>query len=324
MPFTLGITVYDVNAAAKADVQVTVRNESSNDTASADTGSDGKAVFQLANVDVWKDGWKPGNICSYYVLYSGYEASGSFTLTDIGGAMKTLTLAALPTAPSLRYFTVQEFLDHYNLVQYDDDNENGIKPEVIVKVGQSIESDIDDETNRRWDNNNGSYYTATQEYHNADGSPSTWPSSIGAANLSSQHTFFTKNTPIQSLTTFQVNKNAPNATADWTTLTADDNELKVKNSIGRIEIVDSSDYPAAGKDQVRITYQYGESSVPSNIRLLAILMTGRAFGSKKLQQLNIKASEASGLSSAIQNLRAEDDEINRIIEKKRFTQIRRI
>ena len=322
-PFTLGVTVYDTDGSTgKANVTVTIRDENTNETLSDDTDSNGQVVFNLANLT---SGWTVGDIISYYVLYSGYEASGPFSATDTGGTTVTLTLASVPSAPSLRYFTVQEFLDSFNLATYSADNENGLKPEIVVKVGESVEEHIDRITNRKWDNNSGSYYTATQEYHNAEGAPSTWPESVGSANVSSQKLYFTKFTPIQSLTTFEVNKNSPNSTANWTALTAANNEIKVRNSIGRIEITDSSDYPAAGKDQVRITYTYGESSVPKDIKRLAILMTAMAFAGQELQRLNIEVSEASGLNSAIQNYtNVLKNEIGMILDNRRFADVRGI
>lgn len=323
-PFTLGITVNDSDGSAQSDVRVYIRNENTNDSAYSSTNSSGQVQFQLANASVFENGWTVGDIVSYWVLYSGYEASGSFSLTDTGGTTKTLTLSAVPVTPSLRYFTVQEFLETFNLPAYDSDNNNGLKPETIVRVGQSMESQIDQLTHRTWDDNNGSYYTATQEYHNADGAPSMWPESGIEANVSSQHIFFVKHPPIQSLTTFQVNKASPNTTADWDTLTEDDNEIKVKNSIGRIEITDSSDYPASGKDQVRITYTYGESSVPNDIKRLAILMTGKAFASQSLQRLNIDVTETEGLNNSIQNYSNYDMEINSIIDNRKFGEVRLI
>lgn len=321
-PFTLGVTVYDTDGSTVlANITVRIRNENTNDTASAVTNSSGQVIFNLANLT---NGWSVGDILSYYVLYKGYEAQESFSLTDTGGTTVTLTLTAVSVAPSLRYFTVQEFLDTFNLATYDADSENGLRPETIVKVGESIEEHIDQVTNRRWDDNDGDYSTVTNEYHNADGSPSTWPESVGSANVSSQNLFFTRKTPIQSLTTFQVNKNSPNSSPNWTTLTESDYEIKVRGAIGRIEITDSADYPAAGKDQVRITYTYGESSVPADIKRLAILMTAKAFAGQELQRMNIDVTEAEGLGSAIQNLGNLDWEIKNILANRTFHEVRGI
>lgn len=321
-PFTLGITVYDTNGTtALANAKVTVRNENTNDSISKNTDSSGQIVVNFAN---FADGWTVGDIISYFVLYTGFEASGSLTASDTGGTTVTLTLAAVPTTPSLKLFTVQEFLDSYSLATYDADPENGLKPAIVVRVGQTVERHIEQLTNRKWDNNNGSYYTATNEYHNADGPPPVWPESIGSANLSSTTVFYAKNTPIKTLTTFQANSVAPNATAVWNTLTEDDNEIRLKESLGRVEIVDSSKYPAAGKDQVRMTYTYGEDSVPDDIKRLAILMTAKAFSGQMLQRLNIDSTEATGLGTVMMIYRGIDDEIKLILENRRFSDIRGI
>lgn len=290
-PFTLGVTVYDTDGStALSSVTVTIRNENTNETQSDDTDSNGQVAFNLAG---FTSGWKPGDIISYYVIYSGYEASGSFTSTDTGGTTKTLTLSSVPTAPSLKYFTVQEFLEYFQLVTYDSDNENGIKPETVIRVGEGVESEIDEMLYRTFDDNNGDYYTVTQELHNAQGDPSKWPGDN--PNISAQAVYFTKYKPIVSLTTFQVNLNGQNQEANWSTLTEDNNQITLKKGIGRIEIVDSSKYPAAGRDQVRITYTHGMSSVPKDIKRLAILKTGEAFGSGQLQRLHIDITEAKAL-----------------------------
>ena len=311
-------------STAVSGATVKLRHERTQEKLTFTTSSTGEFMFNLGDLT---EGWSDGDVVTLYVIYTNYEKAVSITIdtsTYSARYEQNLTLVAVTTEPQLNLFNVQEFLDTFGLVTYDSDNERGIKVDIIINVGKSIEAAIEDITNRKWDNNSGNYTTATNEYHNATGAPATWPESVGSANVSSQKTYFTKHTPIQSLTTFEVNKNSPNSTADWETLTEEDNQIKVKNSIGRIEITDASDYPAAGKDQVRITYTYGESSVPEDIKRLAILMTGRALAKQSLQNLNINASEFSGLSSAVQNLAVDDNEIDEIIKRRKFKKVRRI
>lgn len=318
-PFILGITVYDTDGStAKSDVTVLLRNESTNDTQTKTSNASGEVVFNLAD---FSSGWTVGDIVTYFVFYSGYEASGSFTTTDTGGTTKTMTLVAVPSSASLRYFTVQEFYDYFQLVSYDSDNENGVKAQTVIKVGQAIEDEIDNKLKLKFDDNSGSYYLVTQEYHNADGAQSKWPGDD--PNISSQNFFFTKKKPIVSLTTFQVNLAGPDQTPDWTTVTTTDYDLKLKEEIGRIEIVDSSKFPAAGKDQVRITYTYGMSSVPNDIKRLAILMTGQAFASNQLTRLHIDATEARALQE-IGNFVDTKKQIAGIMEDWIFSEVRTI
>lgn len=318
--YVLGIVVYQSDGSSVlSNALVTIRNENTSETQTGITNSSGQIVFNLAN---FTSGWTIGDIISYFVLYQSYEAYGSFTTANEGGAQKTLTLISVASTPSLRYFTVQEFLDTYGLPSYDDDPENGIKTQVIVKIGESIESHIDQICNQKFDSNNSSYYTITQEYHNTEGYASTWPND--RPNTSSQNIYFLKRTPVVSLTTFQVNRNGPNQSSDWVTLTEANNEISLKENIGRIEITDMSDYPAAGKDQVRVTYTYGYSSVPPDVKRLAILMSGKSLASQMLQKLNLTTSEANGLSSSLQNLLNPDNEINSILDNRMMREIRSV
>lgn len=307
-PHLFGVTVYDTDAVTgKANIQVTIRNETSNESSSKSTNSNGRTVFNLANASVFTKGWTPGDRITYFVLYQGYEASESVIVQDTGGTQVTLTLVALAVAPTLRYFTVQDFLDYFDVSIYDEDNANGIKPQVIVKVGEMIEKEIEQLTYRTWDDNNGSNYTATDEYHNSK---------------SGQRIWWTKFTPVVSVTNFYVNSVPEGSEASWSDLKADDDDdLNINLSQGRIQITSGADdWPEPGKDQVKITYTYGQST-PADIKKLAILMTGRAFAGRTLQRMNISASEVSGLSSAIQNLSVDDEEIKRILQTNSFPPI---
>ena len=472
-PHVFGITCFDLDGTTVlANVKVQIRNETSNDTASGNTNSSGQIVFNLANSSVFTNGWTPGDRISYFVLYQGYEASESVIVQDTGGTQVNLTLAAVTVAPSLRYFTVQDFLDYFNVSVYDEDTANGIKPQVIIKVGQMVEKRIDNLTYRKWDDNSGDYYSYSNELHTVK---------------SSQRIFWLKNTPVYSISRFEVNtspnsqseiwKNlmyiqldACDATTSWaagtdgavtlnttndevnegtgclnitktggtqsnvtysktlsstfdftrsefrldfyceditelvasgstaveiqlgndssnyyafvfdrtdisqagwnmlsilydsgdsnasttgtpdatacdyvaikitylaaaTTVTAGDmrldnirfnnkEDLNINYESGRIEITEGVDYlPELGKDQVRSTYKQGASSVDEDIKLLAILMTGKSFAKRTLQRLNISANEVEGLSSAIQNLTVDNDEIKSILQTKSFPPI---
>ena len=469
-PFVLGITVYDTDGtSAKASVNVVIRNEANNSSITKTTDSSGKVSFNLANLP---SGWNSGDIISYFTLYAGYQAEASFISSATGGTTKTLTLVALPSSSTLRYFTPQEFLDTFNLPTYDSDPNNGLKPTVIVKVGESIEAHMDRLLKQKFDNNSGDYHVYSEEYYTAK---------------SNQRTWYLKNIPVQSIQKFEINTDdasdgeswkdimynmidACDATTDWsastdgaitlnttndkvlegtgclnitktggttasvtfsktlsssydftgktfkasvyvddltelaasgtaiqlrvgssssnyysmnytkadigggawstlslaydsssddagttgtpepasidyvavvityaassTTVTAGDmrldritfnnvEDVNINYNTGRVENLSDND-PSPGKDQVRVTYKQGLSSVPSDIKRLAILMTAQAFGSQALQKLNIDVSEASGLSAAIQNFTNFKKEIEMIVGDRMMPELRMI
>lgn len=469
-PHIYGITVYDTDGTTKftSSVQVTIRNESTNEKLSLNTTSS-EAVFNLSN---FTSGWTSGDRISRFVLYQGYQATASDIVTDTGGTQTSLTLVALTATPTLRYFTVTDFLDYFQLSVFDEDNANGVKPETVVRVGKMVETRIDDLTYRKWDNNSGDYYTHTNEYQTVK---------------ARQSMFFLKHTPINSISRIEVNVNGTgeeeewknimylqldscNATTDWsastdgaialnttngsvkegtgclnitktgatvtnvtysktlssefdftrsifklyfyceditelaatgstaveirigndssnyyamvfdrtkigqaawntlsllygtddtnastvgspdatacdyvaikitylassTTVTAgdmrldslrlnDSQDLNINYNTGRVELTESNVYVAEpGQDQFRATYTQGASTVDESIKLLAILMTGKSFSKRKLQQLNIDANEIQGLSSAPTIANIDDEEINSIIQRKTFPPI---
>lgn len=138
----------------------------------------------------------------------------------------------------------------------------------LTRIGQGVEQEIDSETNSKFDNNSSSYYSPSAieggespEYHDV--------------RHFTQDDYFTKFIPINSVTTFEKNNNGQGQTPDWETLTEADNDIAIDNATGRIKIIDSGELPEVGARHVRITYTFGRSSAPQDIKELAIMMTGR-------------------------------------------------
>ena len=302
--------LYDTDGTtALASATVKIRNENTNKTLTETTNSSGQYVFDCGNLE---GGWTEGDKITIYVIYQNYDAAVTVTInltTFPDGIEQNLTLVAV-TESALKLFAVQEFVDYFQVSLYDDDNANGIKPQTVVKVGQMIEKQIENLTNRTWDDNGGSYYTSTDEMHDVRSGQKLW---------------WTKKTPVVSVTNFYVNTADEGSEASWSDLKADDtDDLNINLAQGRIQMTSGADdTPEIGKDQVKITYTYGQST-PADIKLLAILMTGRAFGGRTLQRLNISANEVAGLSSAISNLAVDNLEIDRILKFNSFPPIGRI
>jgi len=303
--WTVSVTLSEV---AQANASVTITNQTNNETQSADTDSAGQVIFNLAN---FTSGWTSGDVIETYAIYGAYEATDTRQAT--GNASVSLALVARTATASTRYFTTTEFLDSMQMSDNATDTENGLNVETIKLIGEAQESYIDRILGQKFDTT----YTITNEYHNASGYTRSWGGSA-VVSSSSQHVYFTKWTPIISLTTFQVNTASPNQEEDWVTLTAADNEITIKESIGRIQITDTSDYPAAGKDQVRITYTYGYSSVPKDIKRLAILLTAKAMHLNTAGRLGISAIESGILTSRFMDMLNNDNEINQIIQNRKM------
>jgi len=293
-----GVTV-TLSAVAQANASVTITNQTTNETQQTDTNSDGEVIFNLAN---FTSGWTSGDVIKTYAEYSTYEATDTRQAT--GSASFSLALATKTSSASLRYFTTTEFLDSMQMSNNTDDTVNGLNTETIKLIGDSQEEMIDRILEQKFD----ATYTVTDEYHNAD----KW-----------QDNWFTYKTPILSVTKFEVNTTTPDSDENWVDIVADGDsyDLNTKGDIGRIQLTDSANFPEPGKDQVRTTYTYGYSSVPKDIKRLAILMTARAMNINTINRIGISAIEDSGLSSTYQHFQSFDSEINAIIENRRMGKI---
>ena len=287
--YVLGITVYDTDGTTGlANIKVTIKNERTNNTLSANSASDGSAVFDCAN---FTSGVVTGDVITYFCLYTDYDASGQHTVTE-GGADVTLTLTAKPSYSNLRYFTV---IDFYDFLGYDTTESDLPKATQVVSIGRSVESEIDNICNRKFDSN-----TATNEYHDGLGS--------------SGYEYFLDNLPIISITTLSTTQNdedTDSASVTWDSLTADDDYFLDSNT-GKISITDDTYNPIKGRNRLKCTYTYGASTVPQDIKKVAILMTAKTMGLMSNDGRNMIDGRNSGTAAQIANFQNEIDRILKV------------
>lgn len=285
-PYVIGIIIQYPSGTVLANVNVTCRVESTNEAKTKTTNSSGETSFNLGNSNDFPSGWQVGDIFTIVVLYQGYEAYQSHTiLATEGGWSKTIVLTAVPTAPSLRYFTPQDFLDFFNLKSYEDDAENGIKVQQIVKIGQMVEANIDSDTSSIFDNNSGAYYSKT-EYIDTD---------------KYQQEYFLSSLPVNSITNCYTTQSDEETAPDYTNNTTLWNSLtegtdfvvnKGNEGTGRIQITNSSYYPIDRNWGLYIAYKQGRSAIPSDIKMLAIVETAlKILGAKVVK------SKVTGIDS---------------------------
>lgn len=316
-PLIIGLTIEQPTGTIRPDIQVKTTNENTTDSKILISGDDGKVIFNLGKREDFPAGWNVGDVVSVSSIYQSFEQKFSFTIpakgttlnikdasnVDVGsliggyGLQGTLLLVSTPDAPSLRYFTPQEWLDYFNMKTKDRDAENGIDILQLTRMGEQVEQGIDSSTNSKFDDNNGAYYSSSDiddgespEYHDA--------------RFFNQSDYFTKFVPIQTLTTFEVNVNAEGATPDWQTLTEAAFEIVVDKKTGRIKIINSSKYPSIGARQARIVYLVGRATTPQDIKQLAIIETGtRMMGATFIRNKIKKISDVDiGDSTSLQHL----------------------
>ncbi len=303
-PLLIGLTV-KVSGTATANLNLTCTNEATAQSTTKTTASDGKTIFNLGSTVDFSKGWNVGDRVSVAAIYTSFEQKFSFTIpaatvevaitdsagvavgTFIGGSgmpFGTLTLASAPSLPSLRYFTGQEFFDYYNFKTSDIDAENGISLIQLKLIGEQVEAEIDSLTNSKFDDNDGAFYSPS--VMEGGGSPE-----FHDVRYATQSDYFTRFIPINSVTTFSKNNNGPGQSTDFETLTENDNDINIDKQTGRIKIIDSGELPEVGSRQVKITYTFGRSTVPLDIKQLAIMMTGRrmaqsAFIKSRIRELD--------------------------------------
>src|SRR3990167_2476171 len=110
-PYLIGLIIQYPSGTVLPNVQVTLRVESTNESHTETTNSSGEVTFNLGNSNDYPSGYQIGDVFTYYVIYQGFEAYASHTIAATGGYSTTVVLTAKATSPSLKLFTVQDFLD---------------------------------------------------------------------------------------------------------------------------------------------------------------------------------------------------------------------
>ena len=278
-PYLVGLTIQYPSGTDLADVNVSCRIESTNESKEKTTNSSGETSFNLGNNKEFPSGWQVGDIFTIVILYQGFEAYVSHTIAaQEGGFTKTIVLEAVATAPSLHIITPKEVLDYFNLKITEDDAENGVSMQQIVKVGVGVEKAIEDDTNNVFDNNGGSNYSQTKHID---------------TDLF-EDVYYTDKIPVVSVTSIfttqgdaETYPDYTNNTTGWTQLT-EGTDYVIDLDTGRIQITNSSYQPITRRWGLYIDYKYGRSSAPEDIKTLVILEIGQKLSGATFIRNKIK------------------------------------
>ena len=284
-PYNVSLILYDIDGSTPAVSKlVTIRDETTAETTNGTTNGSGEIILNAGNLT----GFAVGNTITIYSV-DGDKSAYEVYVTAGGSYNTTLTYVDTSVSDSteLRYFTAAELREYFCLATYNSSSApSGIKTEQIERIGEGVEGEIDRILQQKFDDNDGSNYTSTDEYHNA----------IDMY----QKDYFSDWGPILSVTKFEVNEEGEGLTPTWNDLVALGSQYySVDLETGRFRIEDSIYYPLRGARQVRLTYTYGASSVPKDIKRLAMLMTGRELGSANLVANAISGTEMEGSGGSI-------------------------
>ena len=192
---------------------------------------------------------------------------------------------------STPYCSVQDVADYLN---QDIRNDTPIKSSQVEKMIDGITKDIDDETHSSW-----TAQTVTNEYHN------------GLGNRGSD--YFLLLGPIISITTLQTtqsDEDTDSSSVTWDTLT-ENNDYFLDKETGKIGITNDSYNPINGRNRLKVTYIYGHSSIPRDIKRLTTLMVIRDLAKTGVMRAVI-GGHSEFTSSQIQ---AFDNEIDKILNR---------
>jgi len=273
--------VYDTDGTTPlASVTVTARNESTNYTITEITNASGEYILDLGNLT---GGWNDGDNITVYITYTSKEKVVTFeidTATYPGGYEQNLTLVSVSISiAQLRYYTIQDFLDFFNLKSYETDAENGIKVQRIIKVGKMVEKGIDEDTGSVFDDNEGSYYSKTEHIDTDEYQQFYHVSKLPVISVTTCATTDSDQETVPDYT---------NNSSSWTSLT-EGTDFVIDLDTGRIQIVNSTYYPITRRWGLYLVYTYGRSTVPEDIKQLSIIETGL-----KLLGANVVKSKVTG------------------------------
>ena len=177
----------------------------------------------------------------------------------------------------------------------------------------------------RYGNDSSNYYSKTYEVGSLDaGGYTTLTIGLGESGISV--------TGSPDRTTCDYFAIVFTLAAASTTLTAGDirlddlrlgeeDKLDIDKETGRITVINSADYPSLGKNQVRIKYNYGMSSVPNDIKTLAVLMTARQLVYGTILKAMIGGRGENNLQNTSQGIRPIDMEIKTLLKRYRNNNI---
>jgi len=79
-PLLIGLKLEQPQGTLRADIQVSCTNETTSQTFTDETKSDGKTIFNLGSTKNFSKGWNVGDIINVTSLYKGFEQKFSFTI----------------------------------------------------------------------------------------------------------------------------------------------------------------------------------------------------------------------------------------------------
>lgn len=328
-PLIIYGTVTESGSGVNA-VTVKARNESSNETITADTNSSGQYVLDASG---FTNGYSDGDQITVYTIYSNFEGQETLTIAlPTSLYVQNIALSAVSDSGEIDYCTVQDVYD-----ELDGKTSTDISTDNIIKAVQRAEGLIDLRTDTSFKVN-----TVTQEIfalnrYSTEVSPEMldihqpFPQRTDRWGYT-QNMVHLNNTPVISITTLEKNTAGPSAADSWTELDQQSGSggdyILMNSDTGRVDFV--SNYPTLGERSLRLTYTWGHDPDSTDRRILArirvvqrltILLAAKTVLSRKssgsvfdsARDIKIGTIEIRGAGTStskhVSDMKVEEDEL---------------
>lgn len=276
LPYSVYGVITDTDATNPSGAKVVLRNDTNGETTTALTSASGKYVLDAANLS---SGYITTDRLTVQCAWGLAENESSFLITDDTHEVD-LTLVTVEDSADTTYCTIQDVLDELGDKTTDDISYNRVR-KIILRSEAEIEDRTETKfksvtlTEEEYDINQYTSYKSPDQLESYN-----TPMLVGSRN-DYMNTYFNdrillNKTPILAITTLQKNDAGKSATDDWTTLTqqtGSGGDFIVETDTGIVTFVNN--IPTKGMRKVRVTYNYGYSTVPKVVEKLCILLSVR-------------------------------------------------
>jgi len=148
-PYPISGTCYDTNGSTVlANVSIKARNETTNELYPTSIITDSNGRYSINAGNFTAKGYNNGDIITIWVIYTNYEDYVEHIIdTSVGYKQNlNLTLEIVPGSPNLKYITVGEFYDFFNLSSTST-ADNFLSTNTVVNMGVNVEKEIDSKLN---------------------------------------------------------------------------------------------------------------------------------------------------------------------------------
>ena len=286
LPYPVFGKVYDTSSTLiGSGTLVKLRNNRTNEITSDYTNSASEYALDGGN---FTSGYELTDSLTVYVFSKNAYIESTFLISSNQHHFD-LTLVEVSDSTLISYTNIQRVFE-----ELDDATSSDISARRIINTIQEAEREIEERTGMKFAST-----TVTQEIYDFN-QYNTWKSPEALefyGGLAGRNDYFNisvrdriqlRNRPILSITTLQRNTAGENATDSWETLTEQTGTggdyvlTESLKSAGMIDFVKNK--PRNGKRSMRITYKYGYSTTPANVRRLTTLIAVKAIVMSKISR----------------------------------------